>query len=58
VSHLDPLFRFRPQEANGSVSWKTEVAVRQPWLKVEGWVLPEMPPLITDILISLDDRRA
>jgi len=32
------------------------VAIRQPWLTVEGWLLPEMPPLITDILISLDDR--
>lgn len=28
----------------------------QPWLKVEGWSLPEVPPLITDILLSLDDR--
>ncbi|VDN36017.1 unnamed protein product, partial [Cylicostephanus goldi] len=24
--------------------------------KVEGWILPEMPSLITDILISMDDR--
>ena len=23
---------------------------------MEGWALPEQPPLITDILISLDDR--
>lgn len=30
--------------------------IDQPWLKVEGWVLPEVPPLITDILLSLDDR--
>ena len=30
--------------------------IRQPWTKVEGWVLPEVPPLITDILISLDDH--
>lgn len=36
--------------------WVTAVAIRQPWLKVEGWALPELPPLITDILISLDDR--
>ena len=36
--------------------WVHNVAIRQPWVKVEGWVLPEMPPLITDILISLDDR--
>jgi len=36
--------------------WATDLAIRQPWLSVEGWLLPEMPPLITDILISLDDR--
>ncbi|KIY91708.1 Selenium-binding protein 1 [Monoraphidium neglectum] len=35
----------------------TDVAVRQSWLKVEGWALPELPPLITDILLSLDDKR-
>ena len=23
---------------------------------MEGWVLPEVPPLITDILLSLDDK--
>lgn len=28
----------------------------QEWVKVEGWALPELPPLITDILISLDDK--
>ena len=27
-----------------------------PPLQVEGWALPELPPLITDILISLDDK--
>ncbi len=36
--------------------WETSVVVKQPWTKVEGWVLPEVPPLITDILISLDDK--
>ena len=41
---------------NGSNQWETAVAIRQPWTKVEGWVLPEVPPLITDILISLDDH--
>ncbi|KAF6260448.1 selenium binding protein [Scenedesmus sp. NREL 46B-D3] len=34
----------------------TAVVVRQPWLDVSGWALPQLPPLITDILISLDDR--
>ncbi|PSC69022.1 Selenium-binding 1 [Micractinium conductrix] len=41
---------------NGDVSWKPSVAIRQEWTKVEGWVLPELPPLITDIIISLDDK--
>lgn len=36
--------------------WETHVAIRQEWTEVEGWALPKMPPLITDILISLDDR--
>lgn len=40
----------------GSGKWVTSTVIRQPWTKVEGWVLPEVPPLITDILISLDDR--
>lgn len=35
----------------------TDVAIRQDWLKVTGWALPELPPLVTDILISLDDKR-
>ena len=32
------------------------MVIDQPWLKVEGWMLPEVPPLITDILLSMDDR--
>ena len=39
-----------------SGQWEHSVAIHQPWTQVEGWVLPELPPLITDILISLDDR--
>lgn len=41
---------------NGDTRWAHSVAIRQPWAKVEGWVLPELPPLITDILVSADDR--
>ncbi|KDD73899.1 selenium binding protein SBP56 [Helicosporidium sp. ATCC 50920] len=48
------VIHFVKDEASGQ--WKTDVAIRQPWLSVEGWALPELPPLITDILISLDDR--
>uniref|UniRef100_A0A3P9PKB9 Methanethiol oxidase n=1 Tax=Poecilia reticulata TaxID=8081 RepID=A0A3P9PKB9_POERE len=36
--------------------WAAEKVIRVPSKKVEGWMLPEMPGLITDILISLDDR--
>ncbi|ONK56592.1 uncharacterized protein A4U43_C10F10460 [Asparagus officinalis] len=37
-------------------SWSHEVAISVPPLKVKNWILPEMPGLITDFLISLDDR--
>ena len=43
-------------EENGRGSWSAAPVIKQPWLKVDGWVLPEIPPLITDILISLDDK--
>ncbi|CAK6984333.1 methanethiol oxidase, partial [Scomber scombrus] len=36
--------------------WAAEKVLSVPNKKVEGWMLPEMPSLITDILISLDDR--
>jgi len=44
-----------PQAAEGG-EWKAEVAIRQEAVQVEGWALPSLPPLITDILISLDDK--
>ncbi|KAF9606196.1 hypothetical protein IFM89_023651 [Coptis chinensis] len=37
-------------------SWSHEVAISVSPLKVKNWILPEMPGLITDFLISLDDR--
>ncbi|KAM4690784.1 methanethiol oxidase [Rhinophrynus dorsalis] len=36
--------------------WASEKVIQVPSKKVEGWALPEMPGLITDILLSLDDR--
>uniref|UniRef100_A0AAY5EP47 Methanethiol oxidase n=1 Tax=Electrophorus electricus TaxID=8005 RepID=A0AAY5EP47_ELEEL len=36
--------------------WTAERIIKVPTKKVVGWILPEMPSLITDILISLDDR--
>jgi selenium-binding protein 1 len=37
-------------------SWSHEVAISIKPLKVRNWILPEMPGLITDFVISLDDR--
>jgi len=36
--------------------WMAEKVIDVPAKKVEGWVLPEMPGVITDIIISMDDR--
>ncbi|XP_076746517.1 methanethiol oxidase-like isoform X1 [Maylandia zebra] len=47
------VFRFY-KTAEGD--WAAEKVISIPSKKVEGWMLPEMPGLITDILISLDDR--
>lgn len=33
-----------------------QVSISVKPLKVQNWILPEMPSLITDFLISLDDR--
>lgn len=40
----------------GDAKWSSKVVVNVPNKKVNGWALPEMPGLITDILISLDDK--
>jgi len=36
--------------------WKAEKVIEVEPLQVEGWALPNMPGLITDILLSLDDK--
>ncbi|XP_033836633.1 methanethiol oxidase [Periophthalmus magnuspinnatus] len=47
------VFRFYRTEKG---EWEAEKVISIPSKKVEGWMLPEMPGLITDILISMDDR--
>ncbi|KAK7247056.1 hypothetical protein RIF29_41932 [Crotalaria pallida] len=37
-------------------SWSHEVAISVKPLKVQNWILPEMPGLTTEMVISLDDR--
>lgn len=32
------------------------MVVKQAWADVSGWALPQLPPLITDILLSLDEK--
>jgi selenium-binding protein 1 len=46
------IFRFY-KEGN---EWKTQKVIDIPAKDVEGWALPSMPGLITDILLSMDDR--
>lgn len=41
---------------NEEETWSAETVIKVPPKKVEGWALPDMPGLITDILISLDDK--
>lgn len=47
------VFRFH-QLDNGE--WTADKVIDIPSWKVSNWALPEMPGIITDILISLDDR--
>ncbi|XP_038624514.1 methanethiol oxidase [Tachyglossus aculeatus] len=47
------IYRFFKDQGG---QWAVEKVVQVPPKKVEGWMLPEMPGLITDILLSLDDR--
>ncbi|EPS74021.1 hypothetical protein M569_00721, partial [Genlisea aurea] len=48
------MVRFYRNEESGK--WEHELAVSVKSLRVRNWILPEMPGLITDFLISLDDR--
>ncbi|KAG2442933.1 hypothetical protein HXX76_003009 [Chlamydomonas incerta] len=50
------VFHFTPAGPGADAPWAAHLVVEQPWTKVEGWVLPELPPCITDILISLNDK--
>jgi len=47
------VFRFYRKEDG---TWAAHKVISIPPKKVKGWALPEMPGVMTDILISLDDR--
>ncbi|GBL85846.1 Methanethiol oxidase [Araneus ventricosus] len=46
------IFQFHKQ----GDTWAAQIVARTLPKKVENWMLPEMPGLITDILISMDDH--
>lgn len=48
------VFRFFRQ--NSSEKFTVEKVIDVPSKKVEGWILPEVNGMMTDILLSLDDR--
>jgi selenium-binding protein 1 len=48
------VFRFYLDEDDKE--WKAEKVIEIPSKEVENWILPTMPALITDILLSLDDK--
>ncbi|PIO64110.1 selenium binding protein [Teladorsagia circumcincta] len=48
------IFLFHPKFA--STKYDAKCVVKVPSKKVEGWMLPLMPSLITDIIISMDDH--
>lgn len=37
-------------------TWSAKKVIDVPAKKVEGWALPEMPGVLTDIIISMDDK--
>jgi selenium-binding protein 1 len=47
------IFHFHKTQDN---KWAAEKVISVPGKTVDGWALPVMPGLITDILLSLDDR--
>ncbi|CAD5230664.1 unnamed protein product [Bursaphelenchus okinawaensis] len=36
--------------------WQHELSIAIPSKEVDGWILPKMPALVTDIIISMDDK--
>ena len=47
------VFRFYK---TGKGEWSAHKVIDIPAKKVEGWALPEMPAVLTDILMSMDDK--
>lgn len=51
------VFRFYKKNPSDNLEkFTVDKVIDVPSKKVEGWMMPEMPGFITDILLSLDDR--
>lgn len=48
------IYHFYKDQSNGE--WKTEKVIQLDPVKVDGWSMEEMPSLMTDILISMNDK--
>jgi len=48
------IIRFHKDSKDGK--WVTQKVISVPAKSVDGWALPNMPGLITDIILSLDDK--
>jgi selenium-binding protein 1 len=53
VALSSTVFRFFKSEDS---KWKAEKVIGVEPLEVDGWALPHMPGLITDLVVSLDDK--
>ena len=47
---------FRFYKTPGETEWQVEKVIQVPQKQVEGWMFPWMTGMITDILLSLDDK--
>ncbi|RYR51627.1 hypothetical protein Ahy_A06g026605 [Arachis hypogaea] len=51
-----PFLHYKKEKIQNATICHRVVAISVEPLKVQNWILPEMPGLITDFLISLDDQ--
>ncbi|KAE9547708.1 hypothetical protein FO519_009079 [Halicephalobus sp. NKZ332] len=54
TAHGSAIYHIYKKE--GDLLWKCEMVESIPKRKVKGWSLPEMPGLLTDNIISMDDK--
>ena len=56
IANPRPIDKLRTVMQGPDGQWVHKVVIKGEWPKMIGWALPTLPPLITDILISLDDK--